>query len=136
MCDYSLEGFRTRAAKPGDRLIISRYLHGFMRLSDKRRLDRSIDKHGSVAAELVCLTCLNPGARLDLQLYERIFYDVEFIQLEANDYRDYILIQGALQLCVAALPVGTIAQVLPVKVNTAPGMELVRRVINRTIMTC
>lgn len=114
MCDYSLEGFASRKAEVGDKLIVSRHVgHGFMRVEDAEKLDAQ-----RIIAN-VCMTCLAPGTVLNVTINGATYKDVLFGQFakDVQGYKDHMVIDGSAYL-VAGMVHGTTAEVLSI-----PGVE-------------
>lgn len=124
MCDYSLEGYATRKAEVGDQLIISRYAHGFV--------TTEINQEVSKGRATICLTCLQPGTRLNLVILGRYFPNMVFVQRRTSGNRDYIDLLSDGMTAVCNLPRGTTATVLsiPGVDNTTKGVQAVERALD------
>jgi len=118
MCDYSLEGYKARAAQVGDTLVVG-YTHGFMEQTTHEQLNAKLQRAEPTGHDDMCLTCLKPGTRLDVTINRRDYTNVEFRQINnaATGFRDHLVI-GERCTAIAELPRGTTAKVLSI-----PGVQ-------------
>jgi len=119
MCDYSLEGVKTRAAKTGDQLILVQFSTGSQGFTDLNGLSGSLGFHTDMYNE--CAVCLKSGTKLQLSSpHDGQVSDVLFVQRTAtkkNRYRDSVLFLDESQvITLQDLPRGMAAEVL-----TLPG---------------
>lgn len=118
MCEYSLEGFANRKAQIGDRLVITRYVHGFVTEDSAKRIELK-EREGTLSSEDFCLICLENGTRLDLVERGTEYRDVQFVNRRRQDT---IHLPDGTICPVAGLPRGTTAKVLSI-----PGVNITER---------
>lgn len=131
MCDYSLEGYPSRKAEVGDRLVISPHAHGFMQEATAKHAMAKY-KTQALTVQDICLTCLKPGTKLDLTWCGTLYKEVEFKHIGArgHGFRDHVVVNDY-PTPLANLPQGTKATVVEIdgKRLTTAGVEAVKEAL-------
>ena len=124
MCDYSLEGYASRKAQVGDQLVVSKWARAFMQVETVNQVATKADTRQGLTSGDLCLTCLQPGTKLEVMMNGQSFRDALFNQYgsRSNGSRDYVELPGYGPMVISSLPVGTTAKVLSI-----PGVNITER---------